>query len=128
MKRQFNSKVNSGYDKYIPGPAVKIILYISVFSGLVAMFAALSAGFIKSMMVELFITTLVAFVVAILGGIIVTIDILRFNRQQRNIEKSNKSSKTTTDAKDGPDMVRMVNFIVGLVLGLVIGYLKWGIK
>ncbi len=129
MKRQFNSKLNSGYDKYVPQGIAKFILYLSVFSGLVSMVSVFLAGFMKDMIGVLFIVTLVTFGIAILGGIFITVDIIRFNRKQKKIANNNKKfSKTDVKENDGPDMVRMLNFVAGLALGVIIGYLKWGIK
>ena len=65
--------------------------------------------------------TLITFIISFVGSIILAIDIVIFNRKQ-----SKKSG--TSDQPKQLDIMRIVHLIVGIGVGIIIGYLIWGNK
>ena len=52
----------------------------------------------------------------------IDIDILRFNRNQ------NKVTGGVSDEPKTMDIMRIVHLLIGILTGIIIGYLIWGAK
>lgn len=112
------SPMRTGYEKYTPGIVGKIALGITVPSALIALISVLIAAF---GMIQAIVVTFFTFIIAFVGSVVIAIDIVRFNRQQ----------KKATDKREGPkemDIMRIVHLFIGVAAGVIIGYLIWGVK
>ena len=112
------SPMRTGYEKYTPGIVGKIALGITVPSALIALISVLIAAF---GMIQAIVVTFFTFIIAFVGSVVIAIDIVRFNRQQ----------KKATDKREGPkemDIMRIVHLLIGVAAGVIIGYLIWGVK
>ena len=72
--------------------------------------------------VNAFAIVIIASAVTILGCIMIAIDIVIFNRKQA---KDMNGGKREPKAMD---IGRMVHLLLGIVVGIIIGYLIWGAK
>lgn len=113
-----NQQMNSGYEKYTPGTVGKIAMAITVPSAAIAFISVMVAVF---GMIQALIVTFITFVISLMGSIVIAIDIVRFNRRQK------KSTDTVGESKE-MDIMRIVHLLVGIVTGIIIGYLIWGAK
>ena len=87
-------------------------------SALIALISVLIAAF---GMIQAIVVTFFTFIIAFVGSVVIAIDIVRFNRQQ----------KKATDKREGPkemDIMRIVHLLIGVAAGVIIGYLIWGVK
>lgn len=74
------SPMRTGYEKYTPGIVGKIALGITVPSALIALISVLIAAF---GMIQAIVVTFFTFIIAFVGSVVIAIDIVRFNRQQK---------------------------------------------
>ena len=72
-------------------------------------------------MIQALMVTLITFIISFVGSVILAIDIVIFNRKQ-----SKKSG--TSDQPKQLDIMRIMHLIVGIGVGIIIGYLIWGNK
>ena len=72
--------------------------------------------------VNAFAIVIIAAGITVLGCIMIAIDIVIFNRKQA---KQNSGGKSEPKAMD---IGRMVHLLLGIVVGIIIGYLIWGAK
>ena len=96
------SPMRTGYEKYTPGIVGKIALGITVPSALIALISVLIAAF---GMIQAIVVTFFTFIIAFVGSVVIAIDIVRFNRQQ----------KKATDKREGPkemDIMRIVHLLI----------------
>lgn len=115
-----NNQVNTGYEKYTPGTVGKIAIAITTPSALIAFISVLIALFALP---DALIVTVVTFVISFVGSIVIMVDIVMFNRRQKS-----KSSISKNEAASQPDIMRIVHMLIGIVAGIIIGYLIWGVK
>lgn len=111
-------QVNTGYERYTPSTVGKIALAITVPSALIA-FVSVIIAFIA--LPEALVVTLVTFTISFVGSIIIAGDIIVFNQKQKKKNKKNDEPKTL-------DIMRIVHMLIGIGVGIIIGYLIWGIK
>lgn len=109
-----NKNANNVY--YTPGTLGKITMAFTIPAIVIAIVSVLIALFAYPQLIG---GALLAFVVSFVGSIVLVIDILLFNRRQK--QKSDKREGT----KD-LDIGRMVHLALGVVVGIIIGYLIWG--
>ena len=69
-----------------------------------------------------FAIVLICSAITILGCIMIAIDIVIFNRKQAKENPVGKGEPKTMD------IGRMVHLLLGIVVGIIIGYLIWGAK
>ena len=108
----------SPYEKYTPGTLGSVVMMITIPAAIVAFISVFVAFFYAPAM----IITLVSFIIAFSGSIIMGIDIVIFTRRQK---------KRMEDKPEGPkqlDIMRIVHLAIGIVVGIIIGYLIWGAK
>lgn len=117
-KGQKNDKMKTGYEKYTPGTLGKIAMGITIPSALIAFISVIVAAF---GMIQVLMVTLVTFIISFIGSIVIAADIVVFNRRQR------KQTEKSTEPKQ-LDIMRIVHLFIGVVVGIVIGYLIWGAK
>lgn len=115
-----NNQVNTGYEKYTPGTVGKIAIAITTPSALIAFISVLIALFALP---DALIVTVVTFVISFVGSIVIMVDIVMFNRRQKS-----KSPISKNEAASQPDIMRIVHMLIGIVAGIIIGYLIWGVK
>ena len=106
------NKQENPYGRYTPGTVGKIAIAVTVPSAIIAF---------VSVMIQALMVTLITFIISFVGSIILAIDIVIFNRKQ-----SKKS--VTSDQPKQLDIMRIVHLIVGIGVGIIIGYLIWGNK
>ncbi len=73
-------------------------------------------------MLQALVVTFITFIISLAGSIVIAIDIVRFNRNQK---------KVTGGVSDEPktmDIMRIVHLLIGILTGIIIGYLIWGAK
>ena len=102
------NKQENPYGRYTPGTVGKIAIAVTVPSAIIAF-------------VSVMVALLTPFIISFVGSVILAIDIVIFNRKQ-----SKKSG--TSDQPKQLDIMRIVHLIVGIGVGIIIGYLIWGNK
>lgn len=112
---KFNNKVNTGYKRYQPTMLGKLAIGVAAPSALISFIAVIIALF---QVPQAFLITLVTLAIAFIGGILIVVDIVIFNFKNRS---KNKEPKTI-------DIGRMVHLLIGLITGIIIGYLAWGVR
>ena len=117
-KGQKTDTMKTGYEKYTPGTLGKIAMGITIPSALIAFISVIVAAF---GMIQVLMVTLVTFIISFIGSIVIAADIVVFNRRQR------KQTEKSTEPKQ-LDIMRIVHLFIGVVVGIVIGYLIWGAK
>lgn len=107
--------------KYKPTIVGKIALCFAVPAAVIGIIAILLAFVIASLAADLLVVTLIAEAVAVVGGIIIGIDIVVFTaKNKKELEKSGIVEKKEKDIS------HLIHFVVGLGLGLLLGFLIWG--
>lgn len=112
------NKVNTPYDKYQATLFGKIAMGIAAPSVIVSFLAMIVAFF---GIVEALLIGIVTLILAFVGSIMIIIDIVAFNLRQKK-KNPNKSKN------EGVDMARMWHLLAGLALGVLIGFLIWGVR
>ena len=113
------------YLKYTPTLPGKIAIGIATPSAIIGIIAV----FFAFKFPEAFIITLIAEAIAVIGGIVLTIDIVRFNiSQKKKQEKIQSRSKNKENEPKEMDIMRIVHMIIGIIVGIIIGYLIWGVR
>lgn len=112
------NQVKTGYDKYTPGTVGKIAMAITAPSAIIALVSVLIAMFAIP---QALIVTLVTFIISFVGSIVIMGDIVVFNHRQ-------KKGDSRSDEPRQLDIMRIVHMVIGIGLGIAIGYLIWGIK
>lgn len=112
------NQINPGYEKYTPSTVGKIALGITVPSALIA-FVSVIIAFIA--IPQALLVTLVTFAISFIGSIVIAGDIIVFNQKQKNKTPKKDEPKTL-------DIMRIVHMFIGVVVGIIIGYLIWGMK
>lgn len=117
--------MNNRYDylKYKPTLPGKFAICIATPSAIIGIIAV----FFAFVYPQAFVITVIAEGIAIFGGIILTIDIVRFNiRQNKASEKLSKNKKKEwEDSNNNLDIMRIVHMLIGIAVGIMIGYLIW---
>ena len=109
------------YLKYTPTLPGKIAIGIATPSAIIGIIAV----FFAFKFPEAFIITLIA----VIGGIVLTIDIVRFNiSQKKKQDKIQSKSKNKENTPKEMDIMRIVHMIIGIIAGIIIGYLIWGVR
>lgn len=110
--------INSNNKKYTPGMVGKLALAITVPSALISFISVMVAMF---GMVQALMVTFVTFIISFVGCIVISVDIVMFNRRQKKNDNSPKEPKEL-------DIMRIVHLAIGILVGIIIGYLIWGAK
>lgn len=108
---------NAGAEKYTPGLVGKIAMAITAPSAVIAFVSVMIAMF---GMTQALIVTFITLILSFFGGIVLTVDIVIFNRKQ-------KKKYNNTDGSKELDIMRIVHMVIGIFVGIIIGYLIWGI-
>lgn len=112
---KYNNKVNTGYKRYEPTMLGKIAMAITAPSALISFVAVIVAFFNVP---QAFLITLVTLAIAFVGGLLIVADIVIFNFKNKSKDKEPKTK----------DIGRLVHLLVGLIAGIIVGYLAWGIR
>lgn len=121
-KGQKNS-ISNGTQRYVPEGFGKVVLLITAPAAIIALVSVLSAFVLKGNAAAIaLIIAFVTFLISFIGSIIIMIDIVRFNRGQRK-----KYQKGNDEPKE-MDIMRIVHMLIGIICGIIIGYLIWGMK
>ena len=118
-KNYYGFKQENPYGRYTPGTVGKIAIAVTVPSAIIAFVSVMIA--LLTPMIQALMVTLITFIISFVGSVILAIDIVIFNRKQ-----SKKSG--TSDQPKQLDIMRIVHLIVGIGVGIIIGYLIWGNK
>lgn len=113
------NKQENPFGRYTPGTVGKIAIAVTVPSAIIAFVSVMVA--LLTPMIQALMVTLITFIISFVGSVILAIDIVIFNRKQ-----SKKSG--TSDQPKQLDIMRIVHLIVGIGVGIIIGYLIWGNK
>ena len=108
-----------GFKQNTPGTVGKIAIAVTVPSAIIAFVSVMVA--LLTPMIQALMVTLITFIISFVGSVILAIDIVIFNRKQ-----SKKSG--TSDQPKQLDIMRIMHLIVGIGVGIIIGYLIWGNK
>ncbi len=114
-----NQQMKSGYEKYTPGMVGKIAMAVTVPSAAIAFISVMLAVF---GMLQALVVTFITFIISLAGSIVIAIDIVRFNRNQK------KAAGGVSDEPKTMDIMRIVHLLIGILTGIIIGYLIWGAK
>ncbi len=109
----FKKKVNNGYQRYQPTMFGKLAICITAPSALVSFFAVIVLLF---QVPQALVVTFVSLIIAFIGGILIVADIVIFNLKNRSKEPKPM------------DIGRMIHLLLGIITGIIIGYLIWGAK
>lgn len=118
-----NNQTNGGRgERYVPQGFGKAILFVTAPSAIIALVSILSLFVLKgNAQAVMFMVALAAFAISFIGSILLMIDIVRFNH------KKNKQYGKASEAKE-LDIMRIVHLFIGVLCGIIIGYLIWGTK
>ena len=116
--KKSNSGVNGTNEKYTPGTVGKIAMAVTIPSAIIAFISVMIAVF---GMIQALIVTAITFIISFIGSVVLAIDIVIFNRKQK--KKYGKA-----DEPKEMDMMRILHMIIGIFVGVIIGYLIWGTK
>lgn len=124
MYRKHNTyKVQNNDFTYKPSLVGKIALCFAVPAAIIGIISVLLAFVIASHAGDFFFACLIAEAIAFVGGIVIVIDIVISNKKNRKIlEKSGQIKKKEKD------IANLVHFVAGLGIGILLGFLIWGIK
>lgn len=103
---------------YKPKGFGKVALWITVPACAIALVSVIVAFFYQPAM----IVALVAFALTIIGCIMISIDIIIYNRKQKAEDPNYKKEPKKMD------IGRIVHMAIGIIVGIIIGYLIWGMK
>lgn len=123
MNNKNTYKVSNNEMGYRPSLFGKITLCISVPAAIIGIISVILALTISSQTGTFFVICLIAEAVAFVGGICIVIDIVISNNKDRK-----KLEKTGQIPKKEKDLANIVHLLVGLVLGIILGYLIWGVR
>lgn len=122
-KKTNTYKVQNNDFRYQPSIFGKIALCIAVPAAIIGIISVFLAFVVSSRAGDFFVVCLVAEVVAFIGGIVIIIDIIISNKKNRKIlEKTGKVKKKEKD------IANLLHFIVGLAIGILLGFLIWGFQ
>lgn len=116
--KKSNSGINGANEKYTPGTVGKIAMAVTIPSAIIAFISVMIAVF---GMIQALIVTAITFIISFIGSVVLAIDIVIFNRKQK--KKYGKA-----DEPKEMDMMRILHMIIGIFVGVIIGYLIWGTK
>ncbi len=109
-------------ERYVPHGFGKALLYVTAPSAIIALVSILSMFVLKgNAQAVMFIVALATFAISLIGSILLMIDIVRFNRRKT------KQYGKATETKE-LDIMRIVHLLIGILCGIIIGYLIWGAK
>ncbi|MFQ9516139.1 MAG: hypothetical protein ACLRZ9_09955 [Eubacterium sp.] len=111
------AQVKTGYQKYSPSTVGKIAVVITTPSAIISFISVLIAFFAIP---DALLVTLVTFIISFVGSIVIMADIVIFNHRQKKNNLKDSESKQM-------DIMRIVHMLIGIVIGIAIGYLIWGI-
>lgn len=110
-------------DRYVPEGFGKVVLLITAPSAIIALISVLIAFALKGNAAGIaLMIALVTFLISFIGSIILVVDIVRFNRKQ------SKTYRSKSDEPKEIDIMRIVHMLIGIIGGIIIGYLIWGMK
>ncbi len=115
-----NQKQRARYQSSPLGKVAIVITTPAVILTIISLILAFAN--VKIFGINPFAITIVCAGITILGCILIAIDIVIFNRKQ---------AKELNDGKREPkvmDIGRIVHLLLGVVVGIIIGYLIWGAK
>ena len=129
---------NNNYDThYRPSIIGKIAIAIALPAVVTGFFAMILGMIMQKWMGNCFAVGIVAELIAVLAGFFIVIDIVVFNnRYKKNNLKNRQASSLGKNAgkanafkpKKEKDIMDLVRFLVGLGLGILLGYLIWGVN
>lgn len=114
--KKSSSAGGAGAGKYTPGMVGKIAMAITAPSAVLSFISVIIALF---GMTEVLIVTFITLIISFIGSIVLVVDIVIFNRKQRKKYKDTESPKEL-------DIMRIVHMVIGIFVGIIIGYLIWG--
>lgn len=115
--------VSNRAERYVPKGFGKVVLYITAPAAMIALASVLMAFVLKGNAAAIaLMVALMTFLISFIGSIVIVIDIVRFNRGQ-----SKKYQSKSTEPKE-IDIMRIVHMLIGIICGIIIGYLIWGMK
>ena len=116
-----NNEVKRG--QYQSSPFGKVAIVITTPAVIITLISlVLAFAKVNVFGVNAFAIAIICSGITILGCIMIAIDIVIFNRREK---KNNPSAKREVKAMD---IGRMVHLLLGIVVGIIIGYLIWGAK
>lgn len=112
------NQIKTGYERYTSSVVGKIAMCVTIPSALIAFVSVIIAMFAVP---EALIVTLVTFAISFIGSIVIAGDILIFNYKQGKQSAKPDEPKTL-------DIMRIVHMLIGIGVGIIIGYLIWGMN
>ena len=114
--------MNNRGEQYVPQGFGKVVMMITAPAAIISVLSVLLLFLLRGNAQAIaMVTALITFVISFVGSILLMVDVVRFNRKQEKQYGKPKEQK-------GPDIMRIVHMIIGIIGGIIIGYLIWGRK
>ncbi len=117
-----NKMMSNRGDQYVPEGFGKIVMMITAPAAILSVTSVLMLFLLRGNAQGIAMAVaLISFAIAFVGSILLVVDVVRFNRKQSK----------QFDKEAGPkqlDIMRIVHMIIGMIGGIIIGYLIWGIR
>ena len=112
------NQMKTGYERYTPTMIGKIALAVTVPAVIIAFISVIVA---LTAIPDALIVTVFTFAISFIGCIVIAGDIVVFNYKQKKKTSNSNEPKTL-------DIMRIVHMLIGIAVGIIIGYLIWGVK
>ena len=112
------NQMKTGYERYTPTMIGKIALAVTVPAVIIAFISVIVA---LTAIPDALIVTVFTFAISFIGSIVIAGDIVVFNYKQKKKTSNSNEPKTL-------DIMRIVHMLIGIAVGIIIGYLIWGVK
>lgn len=128
-KKSNSYKVQQEDYRYKPSMLGKIALCVTVPAAIIGVVSIIVAFILMAIAAgshvgDFFVICLIAEAVAFVGGIVIVVDIvISNNKNKKKLEKAG----VIKEEKKEKDIANLIHFLVGLGLGILLGFLKWGL-
>lgn len=121
MSRKNN--LNPKTRKYEPTTVGKGAMIVTAPAAIIGMVSVIVGIIVPSMVAVCFDICIISEGIAFVGGIVLVIDMILFNRRMAKEIAKNKKEQPVKQEKD---IANIAHLLAGLAIGLFLGYMFWG--